>query len=455
MREFRQLDIDLIDPTSAQPRRTFPEASLHELAASVRRHGVLQPILVRPNGERFTLVAGERRLRAAKLADCKTIPGRVLDVDEAAADEATIVENLHREDIQPLDEGESYQRLLAAGRTIEELAARLGKSKAYLYKRVSLTRLVPRAQDLLARDILPLSYALKIATVPAERQSAALERCFRPLFRDEEARRDQLEPLAHVSAWIEKTVRLDPRGEDAAVLLPELAEQVVSAEQEHHASVLALSTLLVHTDRRDPKPILAKSWKAAEGKERCKHARPGVILLGDRQGTFLQVCVAKKACQKHWPRPSANSPTRTPADRKADEARQRQHAEWEKRQAEAERWRKDLRPRAVRLIAEQTSKLAWSPMLLRLLLEEIGNDDLFRELVGKPQSLQVRCYPQAVAVALAIRKSWQRDACLTFAKRLGVKLSAKALSDQTEPDASDAGTPEASPDRPHNTARSN
>ncbi|NJM79182.1 MAG: ParB/RepB/Spo0J family partition protein, partial [Flavobacterium sp.] len=68
--------------------------------------GVLQPILVRPNGDGFILIAGARRLRAAKLADCATIPARVLELDDAAADEATIIENLHREDIHPLDEGE-------------------------------------------------------------------------------------------------------------------------------------------------------------------------------------------------------------------------------------------------------------------------------------------------------------------------------------------------------------
>ena len=111
------------------------------------------------------------------------------------------------------------------------------------------------------RDVLPLTYALKIAAVPAEQQEEALVQCFRPLFRDEAARRDQLEPLSQLTAWVEKTVRLNPRGEDVQVLLPALAEQVVSAEQERDASVVALSTLHFHTDKADPKPSLAKSWK--------------------------------------------------------------------------------------------------------------------------------------------------------------------------------------------------
>jgi hypothetical protein len=121
--------------------------------------------------------------------------------------------------------------------------------------------------------VLPLVYALKIAVVPAKQQEGALTQCFRPLFRDEAARRDQLEPLAQLTAWIEEIVRLNPRSEFTQVLLPALAEQVISVEQEREASVLALSTLHVHTDVTDPKPILAKSWKPADGKARCAHAR--------------------------------------------------------------------------------------------------------------------------------------------------------------------------------------
>lgn len=98
MREFRQLSIDAIHESAANPRRVFSEASLEELAASIRRRGVLQPILVRPHDDGFTLIAGARRLRASKIAGCPTIPARVLDLDEAGSDEATIIENLHRED---------------------------------------------------------------------------------------------------------------------------------------------------------------------------------------------------------------------------------------------------------------------------------------------------------------------------------------------------------------------
>ena len=453
MREFRQLATDVIHESPTNPRRSFSETSLDELTASVRRHGVLQPILVRPNGEGFVLIAGARRLRAAKLAGCETVPARVLELDDAAADEATIIENLHRENIHPLDEGVSYQRLVSAGRTIEDIAVALGKSKGYVYQRISLTRLVPKVQDLLARDVLPLIYALKIAVVPAEQQEEALAQCFRPLFRDEEARRDQLEPLAQLTAWVEKTVRLNPRSEDTQVLLPALAEQVVSAEQERDASVLALSTLHFHTDKADPKPILAKSWKPAEGKHRCEHARPGVIVLGDGQGTFLQVCIAKKQCQKHWGRPKTAASGPTPDQTEQAEARRQQEEAWAKQRAEQERWRKELRPRAVRLIAERTAKLGWSPMLLRLLLEDIRPDELFLEVLGKPDRIAAKRYPQAIAVALALRHGWQRDDLVMFSKRLGVKVTSKDLADTPTRPTSDPEPPSAPTERPRKTPK--
>ena len=449
MREFQQLTTDVLHESPTNPRRTFGEAGLDDLTASVRRHGVLQPLLVRRNGDGYVLIAGARRLRAAKLAGCTTVPARVLDLDDAAADEAAIIENLHREDIGPLDEGISFQRLVAGGRPIDEVAAALGKSKGYVYQRISLTRLVPAVQDLLARDVLPLVYALKIAVVPVEHQEEALAQCFRPLFR-EAPTRDQLEPLAQLTAWIEHTVRLNPRSEDTQVLLPSLAEQVVSAEQERDASVLALSTLHFHTDKADPKPILVKSWKPAQGKDRCAHARPGVIVLGEGQGTFLDVCIAKKTCEKHWGRPATTVPRQTD-DADTVAARRAQEAAWAKQREEREQWRNALRPKAVRLLAERAATLTWSPMLLRLLLEDIHPDDLFLDVIGKAERLPVRRYAQAVAVALALRHSWERADLLQFSKRLGIKVTSKdftAVPNQTDNIADNSSV---SPPQPRKT----
>lgn len=442
MREFRELQIDLIDE-SDNIRRSFSEEKLQELASSIRQRGVLKPILVRQNGERFILIDGWRRLSAAKQAKCRTIPVRVRDIDENAAEEEMIIANLHHEDVTPLDEATSYQRLLDKGRTIDELAARLGKHKRYIHQVLGLNRLVPEAQDLLARDILPLNYAMKLATVPADRQAEGLERCFRPLFGREDRRRDQLEPLAELTGWLEKSVRLDPHSADTKVLLPELADQVAAAEQERDAGVLAVSALHFHTDRSDPKPILAKSWKPAEGKDRCPHARPAVIALGEGQGTFLHVCIAKKACEKHWGKSKRETPAiPTNSEIEAEAAQKRREAAIARERANQERWRTELRPRALRVIASRTAKLPWSRGLVSVLLDELNVDATFTELVGQLRRLPTRRFPHAISVALALRHSWRREDLVKYAKRLGVKLTAKDLRDLTSTEASDANAPE-------------
>jgi ParB/RepB/Spo0J family partition protein len=410
------------------------QTTLPNLAASIQLRGVLKPILVRANGDGFLLIDGARRLRASRLAGCTDIPARVRDVDEAVAEDEMIIANLHHEDVQPLDEANGYKRLVDGGRTVDELAARLGKSKRYIYEILSLTRLVPQIQDLVARDVLPLNYALKLAAVDVERQPEGLAHCFRPLFR-EEPRRDQLEPLSGLVNWIEKAVRLDPRSEDTNVLLPELAGQVATIEQERNASILALSTLHFHTDKTDPKPILVKSWKPAEGSQKCRHAQPGVIVLGEGQGTFIQVCIAKKECRKHWGKPSSKPPGSANTDKADDGARRKQEEEYAAKQAETERWRTELRGRALGVIAERSTKLTWTPRLISLLLEELRADDSLTDIVGPIHKLSPRRYPQALAVALACRHSWQRDELLRFARKLGVVISAKALiAEQTTED---------------------
>lgn len=440
MREFRELSVELIDE-SDNIRRSFSDERLQELSASIRQHGILKPLLVRPNGERFTLIDGWRRLSAAKAIDQSTVPVRIRNIDENAAEEEMIIANLHHENVTPLDEAMSYQRLLDKGRTVDELAAKLGKSKRYIYQVVTLNRLIPEAQDLLAKDVLPLNYAMRLATVPAERQAEGLDHCFRPLFGKEDRRRDQLEPLAELNAWIEKSVRLDPHTEDAKVLLPELADQVAAAEQERDAGVIAVSTLHFHTDKSEPKPILARSWKQADGKNRCPHARPAVIALGEGQGTFLNVCIAKKACQKHWGKPkAAKNSIPTDAEIEADAERKRQEAQWARQREAEERWRTQLRPRALQLIASRTAKLPWSRVLVTTLLEELNIDGTFTELVGRTQGLPTRRYPQAIAVALALRHSWRREELVKFAKRLGVKISAKDLRDVPTPDNSESAS---------------
>ena len=144
--------LDRIEPNPGQPRTIFDEAALAELAGSIREHGVLQPILVRPLGDnRYQLVAGERRWRASKLAGLTVIHALVEEIDDDTALEIAIIENLQREDLSPLEEAAMYDRMIHEhGYSIRKLADKLGKDKGYLENRLRLADAPPEIRELVS-----------------------------------------------------------------------------------------------------------------------------------------------------------------------------------------------------------------------------------------------------------------------------------------------------------------
>jgi ParB/RepB/Spo0J family partition protein len=171
------IPIDRIESNPEQPRLAFDESTLEELAASIREHGVLQPILVRPIDEnRFQLIAGERRWRASKIAGHPTIPALVEDIDDETALEISIIENLQREDISPLDEAAMYDRMIRDhGYSIRKLAEKLGKDKGYLENRLRLADAPPEVRELvsLRKDTLSHAYELMKVEDPRKRRRLA------------------------------------------------------------------------------------------------------------------------------------------------------------------------------------------------------------------------------------------------------------------------------------------
>ena len=128
-----ELKISLIVPNEYQPRHTFDEESLGELADSIREHGVVQPILVRRKNHQYELIAGERRLRAAEMAGLKEIPAIVRDYSDKQSAEIALIENLQREGLTVIEEGEAYHRLMDEyGYTQEAMARAVGKSRSYI-----------------------------------------------------------------------------------------------------------------------------------------------------------------------------------------------------------------------------------------------------------------------------------------------------------------------------------
>jgi ParB family transcriptional regulator, chromosome partitioning protein len=171
------IEVDHIDPNPEQPRLAYDETSLEELAASIREHGVLQPILVRPvDGGRYQLIAGERRWRASRIAARATIPALVEDIDDDTALEISIIENLQREDISPLDEASMYERMVRDhGYSIRKLAEKLGKDKGYLENRLRLADAPPEIRELVSvrKDTLSHAYELMKVEDPRKRKRLA------------------------------------------------------------------------------------------------------------------------------------------------------------------------------------------------------------------------------------------------------------------------------------------
>jgi ParB family chromosome partitioning protein len=170
------VDIDLIDPNPYQPRTRFREEPLEELARSIRATGIIQPIIVRPQGARFQLIAGERRWRAGQRAGLLRIPVIVRDVPENLALEMTLVENLQREDLNPVEQARAFEKLLTAFHlTQEEAAVRTGKDRATIANAVRLLRLEEPIQAMLEDGRLTAGHGRALLSIvePRARLAAA------------------------------------------------------------------------------------------------------------------------------------------------------------------------------------------------------------------------------------------------------------------------------------------
>ncbi|HEY3925106.1 MAG TPA: ParB/RepB/Spo0J family partition protein [Acidothermaceae bacterium] len=157
---FAELSVDDIAPNPKQPRQVFDEAALAELAHSLREVGFLQPVVVRPAGAGYELVMGERRLRAAQQAGFTTIPAIIRDTNDDALLRDALLENLHREQLNPLEEGAAYAQLLDEfGATHEELAKRIGRSRSQVSNTIRLLNLPPSVQRKVAAGVLSAGHA--------------------------------------------------------------------------------------------------------------------------------------------------------------------------------------------------------------------------------------------------------------------------------------------------------
>jgi len=163
---LREIKISDIDPNMNQPRKTFDELSLNELADSIRAHGVIQPVIVKSNGQRYTLVAGERRWRAARVAGLSVIPAIIKDSGQAETIEITLIENLQREDLNPIEEATGIRQLMELhGLTQEQVSERIGKSRPSIANSLRLLSLPSELKDSIAQGELSSGHARAILTI--------------------------------------------------------------------------------------------------------------------------------------------------------------------------------------------------------------------------------------------------------------------------------------------------
>jgi len=225
--EYRNIPIAQLKESSTNPRKTFDEKGLQELAESIRSKGVLLPLLVRPVNGHYEIVTGERRYRASKLAGRADVPATVRELSDEECLEIQLIENLLRMDLHPFEEAQGFRALLdreQGAYTIEKLAAKTGKSASFIAKRLCLLDLIPSVADAFTSGRIGVEHALLIAKLAPEVQEDALRHCFDGYYAAEDKERS-LVPVSRLQAWIEHNVYLSlksvPFSKDDETLVPE------------------------------------------------------------------------------------------------------------------------------------------------------------------------------------------------------------------------------------------
>jgi len=380
--EYRDLPLAMLTESITNPRRIFEENALKELAETIRSQGVLSPLLVRPTSERsFEIVFGARRYRAAQMAEVATVPVRIKNLTDAEVLEAQLVENLQRRDVHPMEEANGLRALLNLEEpkySIEQIAAKTGKSPVYVAARLRLTELSQTVVDAFYREEIGVGHALLLAKLQPAQQEQALAACFKEDWSagGQKAKRILL-PVRSLHFWIETNVLLllkdapfDKRnahlvaiagscvdcpnrtghnkllfadlGKQDACTNPSCYQAKVEA---HVAATVAAKPKLVQIStlqgqQREGSPVLPRNKYVAiredkpEDKARaqwpeyktCKFVTEAIVTEGHGQGTIQKVCT-NADCPVHHPKPKKQTPHNV-----ADDAKWK--AEQEKRRRE-------------------------------------------------------------------------------------------------------------------------
>ena len=367
--EYRNVAIELLEESPTNPRKRFNEENLKELAASFQSQGILQPLVVRVKSaeeNKYEVVAGARRLRAAQMVELKTVPVRIVQLSDAAAIEAQVVENLQREDIHPLEEAFGFRSLLNLNDpnyTLSSLAARAGKSEAYVQGRIKLTELIPPIADAFLADRITIGHALLIAKLPDSQQQEAFNACFRQMWTSE-GNTQVLIPVRELAAWVESNILLElaaaPFSKTDEALVPQAGScancpkrtgfnallfsdvrkdsctdpQCFRAKIDAHiANAMAKRPELVQISsawsNREGAPLgrnryleldlkrpkaQSQAVKANPAQRPCEKMRDAIVVDGGKRGQTVKVCADPGCRIHHGNRPSSQELERARAD---------------------------------------------------------------------------------------------------------------------------------------------
>ncbi len=395
--EYRNLPLAQLQESPTNPRRRFDEHSLNELAASFKSQGVLQPLLVRVIGDdKYEVIAGARRLRAAKLAQLADVPVRVVALSDSDCVVAQLIENIQREGVHPMEEALAFDALLRLGSPRYDIAAvaqKAGKSPAFVAQRQRLVELIPSIAEAFLADQIGVGHALEIAKLPQAQQEKAFDAAFRTVWNGGKDTRVLL-PLRDLTAWIEQNILLSldsvPFDKNDATLVPEAGscaecpkrtgfntllfgelgsqhDQCSDApcynnklskfvERQIVAKPKLVQITTAHGTRGDGAVLprnryvalqLTKTAKAKQPlspyQKPCKHMAEAIVVDGTERGHIAKIC-AEPSCTIHF------------ADRRApDPAQQAKEREQRRKELEKHKLETTVRHRTLAEVLKKVS----------------------------------------------------------------------------------------------------
>ncbi len=365
--------------TGHNARRKYDAGKLEELAASIREKGIIEPLIVRPfalNGTaKYEIVAGSRRCRASKIAGRTAVPCVIREYSDSDVLELQIVENIQREDLDPVDEAFGYAALIESDKSRYSaafIADRIGRSEKYVWDTLRLLNLVPEAIAHLEAGRITRSHAVDLARLTKAQQEAIIDPVMGGLFVQSAAQLEGLDDnaapdtFAHVKAvsvkelerYIADHVRFDVKHAattaplefgataarvEAALAKPGRGKKVISIHYGHHVQESA-------RDAGGERTFGHGTWKRADGLEEskpCESAVLGVVAVGEGYGQAFDVCVAKDTCDVHWKKERKDreatqklrsSGKTKQADEREEKLRAEREVEDKKREAAQKAW---------------------------------------------------------------------------------------------------------------------